>query len=332
MTSPLTCPACTSSDLAGRLDVTEMMFGQHEVFSYAECGGCSTLWLPEVPADLGAYYPDDYYSVDLDPERVIGSQPARALATLTARSVLFGSGRLVSATTTLVRRRQYHTLVSLLRSVALTGLPGGRSSAVLDVGCGSGALVYTLGLGGMTDVTGVDPFAPGDRTFDTGGTLLRRELEQMTGAYDVVMFHHSLEHVLDPAESLTQARDLLSDRGRILVRMPTPSSAAYLLYGTDWVQLDAPRHTGILSRTGMAALCDRVGLEVVTVQDDSTSFQFWGSEQVKAGIALNAPTSHMVDPKASMFDAAQIRAWEGRAHELNIRGQGDQAVWVMRAR
>jgi SAM-dependent methyltransferase len=323
------CPACGSRSVERRLTVREMMFGLGEPFSYASCGVCETLRLVDVPADLGPYYPTDYYSVDLDPESVLGRSPVRQFVRLVGRSRLLKGDDAASAATLVLRKRQFQTLMSLLGSMRLAGLPGGDAARVLDVGSGSGVLVYALTLAGVRDVTGLDPFAAEDRRFDTGARLLKRDIDAITGSYDLVMFHHSFEHVPDPRATLQAAIRLLSRRGRILIRMPTVSSWAYRRYGEHWVQLDAPRHLVVFSRDGMRRLCKELRLDIAAVRDDSTSFQFWGSEQVVAGTALGAPTSHMVNPSASSFTRGQVRAWERRARQLNEAHDGDQAAWVL---
>jgi SAM-dependent methyltransferase len=309
-----------------------MMFGRDEAFVYDTCASCGTLALRDVPEDLGQYYPSDYYSVDADPEQALGRPGVRQFASVVARSVLFGRHRVASMARRVVRMRQFHSYVIALDGMAAAGLPAGRDSAVLDVGCGSGIMVYALGLAGVRTSVGVDPFAPGDRTFDNGAVLLRRDLEDVEGSFDLIMFHHSLEHVPDPETSLRTAIDKLSPQGRILVRMPTASSEAFATYGSDWVQLDAPRHITIFTRDGVERLAERVGLVVDDVRDDSTSFQFWGSEQVRRSIPLMAPESHLMSESASVFGCDEVAAWEQRSRELNREGRGDQAVWVLSRR
>lgn len=329
MSDSAACPACASTAEAGTVTVPEMMFGLRTAFEYTACGSCASLALMDVPTDYGPYYPDDYYSVELDPERILGRRPVRDFVRLVAGSALFGQGRVSGAARLALRKRQFQTLMSLLRSVKQAGLPSGRRTSVLDVGCGSGMLVYALGLAGMTDVTGIDPFAPADRKLDSGGTLVRSNLDDVDRSFELVMFHHSLEHVLDVEAALSAARSVLAPGGRVLVRMPTVSSDAFERYATDWVQLDAPRHVTLLSRPGVEAVSARAGLRVVGVRDDSTSFQFWGSEQIRRGIPLNDPRSHMVNPGASPFSRRQVRAWERSARTLNGISRGDQAAWVL---
>jgi SAM-dependent methyltransferase len=306
------------------------MFGLAEEFSYAECASCGTCRLDVIPADLGSYYPQNYYSVELDPEHELGRIGVRQFAAAVGRSRLLGQDLIGRLSVTLLHRRQFQTLMALLHSVKRAGLPDGAHTRVLDVGSGSGMLVYALSLSGLGDVTGVDPYTAGDRVLGTGARLLRRELDDVEGRYDLVMFHHSLEHVPDPLRTLKLAVSLLSADGRLLIRMPTVSSEAFERYGSQWVQFDAPRHITIFSRNGMHMLAANAGLEVVEAWDDSTSFQFWGSEQVVARIPLESPTSQMVDPAASAFSRTQIAEWERHSRQLNARGRGDQGVWVLR--
>lgn len=323
------CPACCGEPDSELVAVKEMMFGLDREFGYAQCSGCRSLWLVDVPEDLGEYYPRNYYSTDVDPAVAIGRPGVRQFATLVSRSTLFGQGRITAAARGLLRMRQFHSFVRVLDSMAFAGLPRGKQSRVLDVGCGSGLMVYALALAGIETAVGVDPFAPEDRTFDTGARVLRRDLADVSDTFDLVMFHHSFEHVPDPEASLTEAVRLLAPGGRILVRMPTRSSEAYDTYGSQWVQLDAPRHLTIFSREGMDELARRCALTISAVKDDSNSFQFWGSEQIRKGIPLMDERSQLISPERSIFTREQIDAWERESAALNARGRGDQAAWVL---
>jgi 2-polyprenyl-3-methyl-5-hydroxy-6-metoxy-1,4-benzoquinol methylase len=323
------CPACLSTSRADVLTVRENMFGINAVFDYAVCAACGSLALLSVPEDMATYYPASYYSVELDPERALGATGVRQFAQLVISSVLWGRGRFASIATAVIPSRQLRTFVSILRSVRRAGLVNAKRTRVLDVGCGSGILVFALGLGGVTDVLGVDPFLAGDRDLRTGGQLRRQDLSGVQGKYDLIMFHHSFEHVPDPEASLRKALGLLAPRGRVLIRMPTPSSNAFQTYGPAWAQLDAPRHLAVLSRQGLAGLCERLGAEVISADDDSTGFQFWGSEQYLCDIPLMAARSVMVSPRGATFSRARLRAWEKQAQALNKAGRGDQSAWVI---
>jgi hypothetical protein len=175
------------------------MFGTGEEFLYAQCGDCGTLRLTTVPADLARYYPKTYYSVTDDPEQLIGRFPARQVVAAIGRSALGPRGLVAGAARKGMRRRQVQTLLSIYGSVARAGLRSDRSPRILDVGAGSGLLVYALSLAGFDGVVGVDPFAAGDRVFDTGARLMATELGDVEGGdWDLIMFHHSFEHLPNP--------------------------------------------------------------------------------------------------------------------------------------
>jgi SAM-dependent methyltransferase len=323
------CPACCAASLNVVLAVRENMFGIDERFDYSVCDGCGSLALISIPEDMSPYYPDNYYSVDLDPEQALGSPGVRQFAQLVIGSVLWGRGMVSGTATATIPRRQLRTLVSVLSSIRRAGLAHGKKTRVLDVGCGSGMLVFALGLAGVQDVTGVDPFMSAERKLSTGGRLIRQDLSEVEGLFDLIMFHHSFEHVRDPGATLREALRRLTPGGRVLIRMPTPSSDTFETYGAAWVQLDAPRHLVVLSRPGVDSLCQRVGATVVSVEDDSTGFQFWGSEQYLRGMPLMDAHSVMVSPREAPFSKTQLQGWEKRAVVLNGQGRGDQAAWVI---
>jgi SAM-dependent methyltransferase len=320
---------CSEASSNVVLAVRENMFGIEQEFDYSVCAGCGSLALISIPEDMSPYYPTNYYSVDLDPERALGAPGVRQFSRLVIGSVLWGRGVISGTATALVPRRQLRTMVSVLSSIRRAGLVNGRKTRVLDVGCGSGMLVFALGLAGVEDVTGVDPFMSAERNLSTGGRLMRQDLSDVEGLYDLIMFHHSFEHVRDPEASLREALKRLTPGGRVLVRMPTPSSHTFETYGAAWVQLDAPRHLVVLSRPGVESLCERVGATVVSVDDDSTGFQFWGSEQYLRGIPLMDDHSVMVAPREAPFSKTQLQGWEKQAVVLNGQGRGDQAAWVI---
>jgi hypothetical protein len=62
---------------------------------------------------------------------------------------------------------------------------------------------------------------------------------------------------------------------------------------------------------------------------DSTSEQFWGSEQYIRNIPLRRSHSKDTHRDPPIFTRCQLEAFEKEARILNMKGQGDQACFYV---
>jgi 2-polyprenyl-3-methyl-5-hydroxy-6-metoxy-1,4-benzoquinol methylase len=129
-----------------------------------------------------------------------------------------------------------------------------RSDHILDLGCGSGDLIFTLREIGFRNVLGADPFIANTIYHPKGVKVLKSTAGEIEGRFDLVMMHHSLEHIWNQREIVQGIARLLVRGGRCIIRIPTIDSWAWEEYGADWVQLDAPRHFYLHSRTSITHL------------------------------------------------------------------------------
>ena len=298
----------------------ERMFGLGEEFVYDECARCGCLQIREVPEDLGRYYPDDYYSKS-EPRHPHRPDWILKVRRRKLRHLLGEGDRLGAVLAAISGPERIPPWMK--------GVPVRHDDRILDVGCGSGEMLLSLARRGFTRLEGVDPFIDGDLAWPIGGRVKHGERSDLEGPYDLVMMHHSFEHMAEPLEVLRQARRILSDGGRVIARIPVATAWAWREYGEHWVALDAPRHLFLHTEDSMRRLAVASGFRIERVVYDSTSFQFWGSEQYRLGIPLMDARSHHVDPKRSPFGKAQIAEWERRAEELNRRGEGDTAAFYL---
>ena len=319
------CRLCRTTGPHQSLAVREMMFGTREQFQYFSCAACDTLqiYCALSGEELARHYPADYYSYETSQQPKV----LRWLTTQHDRCELRTGGKIFGAVIAALPTGVRLALGDAVRAVGQCGL--GRDARILDVGCGSGALLDRLSRAGFTNVSGVDPFLACDCTTPEGAPLLKSHLQAVTGSFDLIMFNHSLEHVSDPVATLKDAREKLSDGGICLVRLPTTSSEAWTTYGPDWFQIDAPRHIVIPSRQGMALAAEAVGLRIDRTSDDSSVAQFIGSEAYRRDIPLTELKS--IRSLLRLFGARRIWVWDRRAARLNRQGRGDQTGFVLRA-
>ena len=313
------CRICGNIDGLKHYSVREMMMGTHDVFDYFQCPSCECLQISEIPANLGNYYPENYYSYrnkarNLNYKLRSWIDRQRVLASLRGTS-LFGS--IVN------RYSKPLEYISWIRDIQID-----FDSAILDIGCGQGRLLLRMSMGGFTNLTGVDPFIDNDISYYDNIRIHKQDLEEFSGSkrkYDLIMLHHSLEHMPEQNQAFDSISKLLSPDGTVLIRIPLADSYAWEHYRENWVQLDPPRHLYLHSRDSLGLLAEKHGFTISKVVYDSAKFQFIGSELYLRNIPLNS------DKKAkNIFSKKQLEEFETRAEELNNLSKGDQAIFYLK--
>jgi len=300
----------------------EMMLGTRDRFDYFQCRACETIQIRDIPGYMGSYYPATYYSFAQSQEQL--ASPLERFA----RAVLF---RAVIRPSYQGNGRWSDLLGSLeLKSLSVEAVGRAKlptTARVLEVGSGTGWLLEALEALGFRRLLGVDPFLPAEGHRGEV-TLLKKDVSDLDPAevFDLIILHHSLEHVPDPIGALGMVRRHLSIRGSAVVAMPIIGEA-YRAYGTNWFQLDPPRHLHVFSVKGFEIALARSGLRLAGSYFNSTAAQFRVSEEYSRDIPLNRPGLPLVRPLSSLLTEGSYRA---RARILNRTGQGDQAVFYLR--
>jgi SAM-dependent methyltransferase len=306
----------------------EMFFGLDEAFDYLECPACGCLQIAAVPADLGRYYGDGYYSLR---HRRGHPAPPSTLRRLRERLLLLDRSALGTAAAAVMRRAlpEAHTsrLLPATRDAGLTDF-GDR---ILDVGCGAGDFLYALAARGFTALEGCDPFIAAP--VRAGPVAIHRaalpDLPR-TPAYRLILFQHSLEHLPDQTGALAAARERLAPGGRVFVEVPVVDSYAWHTYGTDWVDLDAPRHLYLHSVRSMTRAAQAAGLELERVAPMSSVFELLASEQYRRGIPLRAAESLAVRGVGALYTPAELAPWKRLARELDLPGRAGRLAFYFR--
>ncbi|HSJ23519.1 MAG TPA: class I SAM-dependent methyltransferase [Longimicrobiales bacterium] len=318
--SPPPCRICDNEVGNRSFPATEMMLGLRDRFEYFECGRCGALQIGRIPADLAPYYAPPYYS--FQPPVNAGVVRSWLMQRL-AKHALGGRSAIGAALA------RVHPAPPLIAGIGRRGL--GLDARILDVGSGAGQLLVSLRDYGFRNLLGLDAFIDSDREYD-GVRIRRASLEQLDETFDLIMFHHSFEHVPDPAQTLRDARERLAEGGSILIATPV-ASRTWREYGPDWVELDAPRHLHVHTVTSLEFLAKATGLVVDRVVWDSSGFELWGSEQYRRGIPLADPASHGMGGAGKVFSAREMKQFDAQAALLNSTGQAGRATfWLASAR
>lgn len=315
------CRICDNSDKNKTYEVKEMMFGFPEKFNYFECAQCGCLQIAEFPSDISKYYPSNYYSFLSPSPESSGNRIGKLLKKLRDKYALSKKGMIGK----LVYNRYPNDPLRILSQVSLR-----KNSRIIDVGCGSGPFLYALSEIGYKNLLGVDPFIKNDIEYGNGLKIHKKTIHEVYGKWDLIMFHHSFEHMPDFLETLHSVSRLLDDGGICYIRIPTVSSYAWKHYKENWVQLDAPRHLFLHSIESMTILAEKANLVLVDVVYESHDLQFWGSEQYLRGITFTDPRSYFSNPTDSIFSKEEINSFKQKAKKLNSENRGDSAVFFLR--
>jgi 2-polyprenyl-3-methyl-5-hydroxy-6-metoxy-1,4-benzoquinol methylase len=329
--SQLTCRICGAVDDHPTFTGREMMFGTREEFEYFQCKSCGCLQIADIPQDLGRFYPLNYYSLTVTNNH--RTSPLRAfLLKQRFRNAVFGRGyklnQLLSNWIKLPELR-VDTLLPVAKVLQHAGIRN-FSARFLDVGCGSGSLwLANLRTMGFRQLFGADPFINSDVNCE-GVTIFKRQINEMTGSFDLITFHHSLEHIPDQDAALASACRLLAPNGVILVRIPIVSSYAWRHYGTNWVEMDPPRHLYLHSRESIRLLAEKSGLDLYATICDSLELEFYGSEQYLRDIPLTAKNSYWLNHDNQIFTQEEIEGFKDMARQVNEQDESGRACFFFR--
>ena len=307
-----------------------MQYGTRERFSYSECLACGALQIDEVPEDLQRHYrAERYVSWRELPDYIdkpIGSF-SRTLRAMRTEYLISGrglSGHLLLRAMGPPAMPEPGTWDWLRRGQVRT------DERIFDFGCGTGELLRYMRLAGYRNLYGYDKFS--GCSLHLPGLELAGQMPAPDRRFDLVMAHHSLEHLPDPVLALRMLASLLAPGGRLLIRVPVSQTHAWRTYGADWVQLDAPRHLVIPSVRSMSLLAERCGLVLNDMLFDSTHFQFLGSEQYRQDIALYGEQRSHFMGNTALFGDEKVKEFKASAQRLNAEGQADQACFFLKAK
>ncbi len=248
-TVPQRCPICNSASTGFFASGHDRLFGVAPgTFDLHACTACECIFQHPFPAPdvLPSFYPQTYWWG--------GTEGAR-LGFLSRLAL-----NLERAYREFVALDHLHFIEKCVRAGDRRGV------TLLDVGCGSGTILYLAKRRGF-QTFGVDvsatAVAAARRQYGLAAEQGTIESVRWNGrSFDCITMHHVLEHLRDPLATLSFVAGLLKEEGSLIVQVPNVSSLQARAFGKRWYGLDVPRHIINFSRRGLALLLEKAGFVI----------------------------------------------------------------------
>lgn len=253
----MNCRICNAIIQNTPINIKEKMFNTGESFEYVLCASCNCIQIKEIPVNIAKYYPQNYYSFS----KTISSTVKKKIK---QRIYNFFS---------LIKRDFYEKTGFDQFCIYYTD----KKKEILDIGCGDGSRLKELHSRGFTKLTGTDPFLVKEYR-KKGIKILKLNTEKIEGKFDIIMSHHSLEHMPNPHILFHKVKDLLYPDGKFILRIPIYPNYIWEKYGVDWIQLDAPRHLYIFNLKTIEYLCVIYGFNIELVNYDGHPWSIASTE------------------------------------------------------
>jgi SAM-dependent methyltransferase len=287
------CPLCRGPTEAAFTTTDRNRACSNERFEYRRCTACGSYLLADVPADLGRYYPADYYGFpepyELDRAAALEAPKLELIMRHAAR------GRLV------------------------------------EIGPGAGAFSRAAQNAGF-EVTGIEMDAAcceylervvGVRTIHSDAP--EHVLSELEPANAIAMWH-VLEHVPHPFQLLDAAAGHLAPGGVLAISTPNPQSLQFRLLRGRWAHVDAPRHLFLIPYPALRTRCHEAGLTATLV----TTSDATGRDCNRLGwvYALRRfPARHDATPRVGLLSDLLVRGL-GPAEHRGLNGAAYTALFV----
>ena len=306
------CAICGNEQNNKPYILKEMMFGYKDEFKYFECGDCACFQIDKIPENMDKYYPHDYYSFNQGTEKPLKRSYFKQL------QYDHLSGHKPSTLGAIASFKYNPKIYHWFKNMGVEN----KAMKILDIGCGNGTLLKQLYQVGFTDLTGVDPYVEKDVIYNQNLKIQKTTIFEINEQFDIIMTHHSLEHMDRQMDVINRIHQLLRPGGKLLIRIPVMSERLFQKYGINLVSLDPPRHFFIHSIKSIKMLLSNAGFAIKKIVYDTELFDIISSEQYLRDISLHNSRSYIVNKKNSVFSKREINQFKKFSQELNENQDG----------
>lgn len=242
------CRLCQSTHVKKILESGDV-HGRHirydkKKFGILLCEECGVIFVADIKTDdsyYSQYYPQGYY------ENRQGDKTFCAAA---------------------LRRLEKFSVITKVRQIlsCLFACCASAKIKILDIGCGEGRFLECLDdarfekYGLETNSEGAEACRRKKIDIFNGGLSAANFAD---GFFDVITLWHVVEHLDDPAETLTDIRRILKADGIFVLSTPNTGSLGFRWGKGLWFHLDTPRHLVLFNRDNLVIFLRKLGFRVV---------------------------------------------------------------------
>ena len=227
-----TCPVCEHATRPTRLRV--ITDRTYRVRVCSQCGLAATFPRP-TPEQLEHFYGVEYFEANTP--FGYDDYSGDSLAEINAE-------------------RYWHELPSWVPEVANL-----HPRRLLDVGGATGGFAYAAAGAGW-DAAVVEVGDSARAAAEAKGLRAVARMDDAGGTYSLITMFHVVEHLIDPTETLRQARQLIADDGVLVIEVPQWRSMGRLVRRRRWAQLKPPEHINFFTPASIRVALSSAGWTV----------------------------------------------------------------------
>lgn len=320
------CKICGSEHGDKGFIAKDLMYHNKGDFSYKICEHCGCVWLDIIPDNIAEYYNNT---------SIAGGEGYGSFKS-TKYSVLKRFLRKERNEYGILNKgmigKLVHNRLPLPAAYTQIGkLNVGLEAKILDVGCGSGALIKSLKQIGFNNVKGIDAFIDCNQENEVlieKYDMIAFDLEKnKTELYDLIMLHHCFEHIGNPYETLCSIYNRLLDKGICLITIPV-AGFGLEMYRENWYSLCAPYHFFMYSLKSFKYLAEKSGFYINHIEYEDSYLWYGKSELYKKNINFKEKDFNLND----YFNNDEINKMKEISRKANLDNNGDDAIIVLRKR
>ena len=219
--------------------VRDAEYDLYKLVDFVVCRNCGLISQRALPSteDVREFYPDDY--------RNHRTEKAGLLSSLKQ--------------------------IQFQRQATRLGKHAAPASAILEIGCGSGGLLFALKRNGYSNLYGSDMAASAKASCEAAGIpFALGNAEQAfpfaDKTFDLILLNNVIEHLVNPVVFLRAAKERLSPNGKIILITPNSRAFDATIFKKHWAGLHAPRHTFIFNDENALRLKEAAGFADAQVE------------------------------------------------------------------